>query len=116
MRLLNRALIAFGMVSLFCLGVVSVSFANRVPSGSGPLRYEKFNGSLKDKLPQMDSKTLKTGMLFEEDGELPKLPQDQSPLGSTHYIPLPIGQITFSPQIALTAKVSTCIFQSALNL
>ncbi len=116
MRVLSKTLVAFGIISFFTLGIVSVSFAARVPSASGPLHYGKFHGPFKHKIPQMDKKNLKTGMLFEEDGELPKPPQGQRPAGGTETIPLQTKQTISTSEIALAPKVSALIFQSVLNL
>ncbi len=116
MRVLSKTLVAFGIISFFTLGIVSVSFAARVPSASGPLHYGKFHGPFKHKIPQMDKKNLKTGMLFEEDGELPKPSQGQRPAEGMETIPLQIRQTIYIFQIALAPKVSALIFQSVLNL
>lgn len=107
---------AFGILSFFCLGIASVSLAARTPSSSGVLHYEKFHGSFKDRMPQTDRKTLKAGMLFEENRELPKLPHGQLPAANTERAPLQAGRIISTSQIAFVSKVSTCIFQSVLNL
>lgn len=116
MRVLSKTLVAFGIISFFTLGIVSVSFAARVPSSPGPLHYGKFHAPFKRMLPQIDKKNLKVGMLFEEDGELPKLTLGQRPMGGAEAIVLQIRPTISTFQIAPAPKVSTLIFQSVLNL
>lgn len=116
MHVLSKTLVAFGIISFFTLGIVAVSSATLIPSASGPLHYGKFHAPLKQKLPQMDKKNLKAGMLLEENGEPPKLSQGQRPAEGMETIPLQIRRTTSTFQIALAPKVSALIFQSVLNL
>lgn len=116
MRFLSKTLVALAVLSFFSLGIVSVSSATRIPSTTSPLQYGKFHGSFKDKMAPMDKRTLNAGMLFEESGELPKPAPGQLIDGKTAVIACE-GEWVFSHSPAnLASKVSTCIFQSVLNL
>jgi len=116
MQILSKTLVAFAILSFFSLGIVSVSFATRVPLPSSPLHYGRFHGSFKDKMAPMDKRTLNAGMLFEENGELPKPAHSQSTAGSVEHAFLEVTRVTSISRTVLASKVSTCIFQSVLNL
>lgn len=116
MGLLSKTLLAGAVLSFFTLGLVSVSFATRLPSPTVTLHYGKFHRSLKDRLPQMDKKTLNSGMLFEENGERPNPPIGQTAGARIAANPNCEEKPSGEARASLNPKVSTCIFQSALNL
>lgn len=116
MQILGKTLVAFAILSFFSLGIVSVSFATRVPLPSSPLHYGRFHGSFKDKMAPMDKRTLNAGMLFEENGELPKPAPGQLMDGKTSVMPSEGERVFAYSPMNLVSKVSTCIFQSVLNL
>lgn len=114
--MLNKTLATLTITIFFGLGSLSVVLAARGPSASGSPRYVKYHGSRQDRLPELDSKTLKTGTLIEEDGELPDLSKDQARTSETVELPLANWRVISIYRVIFAPKVSTCIFQSVLNL
>lgn len=114
--MLNKTLTTLTIIIFFGLGSLSVALAARAPSAAGLPQYVKYHGSHHDGVPQMDSKTLKTGTLIEEDGELPDLSKDQSEISESAKLPFYNCRIIAASRILLAPKISTCIFQSVLNL
>lgn len=116
MSIFNKTLAALAILIFFGLGSFSVVLAEHAPSNPGFPQYVKFHGPFKDRLPQLDGKTLKTGMLIEEEGELPNPSKGQSVVGKTAQVPFQDCSIVSTTPIIFAPKVSTCILQSVLNL
>lgn len=114
--MLNKTTVALILLVFFALGSSSVILTARGPSNPRLPRYVNFHGSSKNRLPQLDRKTLNTGMIIEEDGDLVNPSEDQSIAGKIVTLPLQDwSTISISP-IIFAPKVSTKIFQSVLNL
>ena len=116
MSKLSKRLAALSIVLFFSLGVLSASFAGRIPFTSGLPKYVKFHRPLKYKLAQMDRKALKTGVLIEADGEPPDMSKDLSGEGKPQQAALQHSGVISTARAVFAPKVSTLIFQSVLNL
>ncbi|GEM_PF-5438538 len=116
MSMLNKTTVALILLGFFAFGSSSVILTARGPSNPRLPQYVNFHGSSKNRLPQLDRKTLNTGMIIEEDGDLVNPSEDQSIAGKIVTLPLQDWSTISTSPIIFASKVSTNIFQSVLNL
>jgi hypothetical protein len=112
----NKIPAALSILLFFVLAVLIVSFASRTSSTVRLPRYVNSHHSLKDEIAQLDTKTLRTAMLIEEDGELPKLSQNSLIVDKPAGTLFKDSRINFIVRTIFAPKVSTNILQSVLNL
>lgn len=119
-----RRLAALNILFFFTLGVLSVSFAARVPISPGLHRHLKSHGSTRRQLAQVDGKTLKRGTPVEEDSDISfeEESERKSPFHDSLAVKKSGGALLRNSQnhsisrSISASKVSTNIFQSVLIL
>lgn len=114
---INKTVGALGFLFFFSFGLLSVSFAACDYAGPGGLyQYAKFHHTKRHGLAQAERNNFKRSMLIEDEGLLPRPPQDLSKIEKSTEIPVMVPEVISTAGIIFTAKISTVNFLPVLNL
>ena len=113
----NKTLGALSFLFFFSFGLLSVSFAaSDYGAPVGLYQYVKFHHSKRHGLAQAERNNFKRSMLIEDEGLLPKPPQDLSKVEQSTALPIMVPDVTSTAGFSFTAEISTVNFLPVLNL
>ncbi len=118
-----RLFAAVGIFLFFAGALLSVGASVRSPWLWEPAQYVKSKHLFKRQLAHMDRKTLNTGEIFEQEGDLPTKDTGLSSLSKRSLVPETGPRISFENdracctlRVVFAPKVSMQILQSVLIL
>jgi hypothetical protein len=115
--MLNKTLGAVSFLFFFSFGLLSISFAAcDYVAPTGLYQYVKFHHHKSHGLAQAERNNFKGSMLIEDEGLLPKPPQELSEIKESTEIPLTIPEIVLTSRILFTLKRATLNSSPVLNL
>jgi hypothetical protein len=114
---INKTVGALGFLFFFSFGLLSVSFAACDYVGpAGLYQYAKFHHSKRHGLAQAERNDFKRSMLIEDEGLLPKPPQDLTKIEESTEIPVMVPEAISTAGFGFSARISTVNFLPILNL
>jgi hypothetical protein len=115
--MINKTLGALSFLFFFSFGLLSVSFAAcDYGAPMGLYQYAKFHHSKRHGLAQAERNNFKRSMLIEDEGLLPKPPQDLSKIEESTEIPVMVPEAISTAAFSFATKISTVNFLPILNL
>jgi len=117
MSILNKTVGAISFLFFFSFGLLSISFAaGDYVAPAGLYQYVKFHHSKRHGLAQAERNNLRGSMLIEDEGLLPKPPQDLSKIQESAEIRVMVPEVVSISGITVAPKISTLNFSPVLNL